>query len=257
MSNIIRLRFTRSTSAPSNSPKSRYGTNSDAVVMARFVAERVSSKTSRGSAKRVKELPTCEVSWPVKYSQKSRPRELVIRPEEVTRSMLPSPSACPRPHFAPRLAVSVPPDSFRLSHDTGPSAAASESMSLVDLGHVHPVNEVVILDRDWRLSRFGHLPGVCLGCVVAIQFTDLYLFTSRQREAVSPRPARRRSRIGHDPTIARCPRSKPPPNAAPCPSRRRSVLASSPRERNQLVPSPQQQHAERGACNHLGEKKEM
>ena len=90
VSSIIRLRLTRSTSVPSNKPKSRYGTNSDAVVMARFVAERVRSKTSKGSAKRVKELPTCETSWPVKYSQKSRPRDFVGRSDEVTRSMLPS-----------------------------------------------------------------------------------------------------------------------------------------------------------------------
>jgi hypothetical protein len=51
-------------------------------------------------------------------------------------------------------------------------------MPLVDLGHVHPVDEVVVLDYDGLLSRFGQLPGVLLRGVVAIQLTDLYLYAT-------------------------------------------------------------------------------
>jgi hypothetical protein len=51
-------------------------------------------------------------------------------------------------------------------------------MPLVDLGDVHPVNKVVILDYDGSLSRFGQVPGVLLRDVVAIQLTDLYLYAA-------------------------------------------------------------------------------
>ena len=48
-------------------------------------------------------------------------------------------------------------------------------MSLIYFRHVHPVNGVVILDRDGDLSRFGQFTGVFLCTLVAIQLTDLYL----------------------------------------------------------------------------------
>jgi hypothetical protein len=51
-------------------------------------------------------------------------------------------------------------------------------MPLVDFGHVHPVNDIVILDCDRNLSSFGKLPGVLLRGIVAIQLTDLYLYVA-------------------------------------------------------------------------------
>jgi hypothetical protein len=58
------------------------------------------------------------------------------------------------------------------------AVCASASMPLVDLRHVHPVDEVVILDSDGSLLRFGQLPGVLLRGVVAVELTDLYLFAA-------------------------------------------------------------------------------
>src|SRR5580704_14486114 len=79
------------------------------------------------------------------------------------------------------------------------AAAAFESMSLVDLGHVYPIDQVVVLDRDGLLSCLGQLPGVALRGFVAIQLTDLNLFFTVQRETVTPRAAR--GWLGHSITI--------------------------------------------------------
>ena len=68
---ISRLRSTRSTQAPMTRPNNRYGTNSAAVVTPRLIGEPVSLKTSRGSAKNVKELPRLEMVWPTQKRPKS------------------------------------------------------------------------------------------------------------------------------------------------------------------------------------------
>src|SRR5712691_916410 len=68
---ISRLRSTRSTHAPINRPKSKCGSAKVKVLMARLIGEWVSWKTSSGSAKPEKELPSTEIVCPVKNFQKS------------------------------------------------------------------------------------------------------------------------------------------------------------------------------------------
>src|SRR5918993_1495861 len=77
---IRRRRSTRSTQAPMTSPKSRYGTNSAAVVMPRLIGEPVRLNTSRGSANIVKELPRLEIVWPSQKRPKSPDSSQLRRP---------------------------------------------------------------------------------------------------------------------------------------------------------------------------------